>query len=647
MKVGITGAHHWVNRSFEACGNFQWAREFLKNAQEAGADRVEFGIEWQAVELHGKYRRTVYDDGCGMSKTEMLQYFRDIGAGSKKIGGVHDNFGIGSRVASLPWNTDGVIWISYKDGTPSMIWIYRQDDEYELMEFDTEDGPQNVINPGEFDFPDDDVDWGNVCPEWMREHGTAVIMLGSPGHEDTILGNPDANEADIKGLSSYLNTRFFDLGCVDVKVVEPRNTKKNMWPLSASDKDDKRRANTRTIMGAKHYLTDVKAGKKGEKPKGRLAHTDLMTLADARVIAEWYLWEGERPAVHSYAKRQGYVAIRYNGELFDVDSTKFVFRWFGVIEGAVQQNLTIILEPHHYRSENARWGVLPDQSRTHLVFTGQGEKAIKVPIADWAREFAGSMPEPIRAAILAARGDTSGSISDEEYRRRLQERFGSRWTESVKVRGKRRTSTEQGNDTGVEIQVLTRDKSDLPTPPQPPRPPRPPQPQRKVVKVRNKYASDGTMPTTKAESVVDVPRFAVAGKDEFEQPWYVAMFAPDDIQGPTVYINSESPIVEELVTYHVDRYPEIFAEEITTEIHRVLGEVAACKVAHTAKLKKWVTETELEENYRDERTLTTALMGLIAEESLIGQRLGRFGKRQEPARENAPMQATETVAGTA
>jgi hypothetical protein len=105
-KLAITGASHFVNRMFEACGNYQWAREFLKNAEEAGATKVEFGIEWQAVEKKGVYRRTISDNGAGMSREELLQFFSTLGEGSKRIGGVHDSFGVGAKIASLPWNPD-------------------------------------------------------------------------------------------------------------------------------------------------------------------------------------------------------------------------------------------------------------------------------------------------------------------------------------------------------------------------------------------------------------------------------------------------------------------------------------------------------------------------------------------------------------
>src|SRR5262245_9471474 len=137
MKLAITGASHFVNRMFEACGPYQWAREFLKNSIEAGAKKVEFGIEWQAVEKLGRYRRTIMDDGSGMAEKELLSFFSTLGAGARKIGGLHDNFGVGAKIASLPWNPEGLVVISYKGGRGSMIWIVLDEEsgDYELMEF--------------------------------------------------------------------------------------------------------------------------------------------------------------------------------------------------------------------------------------------------------------------------------------------------------------------------------------------------------------------------------------------------------------------------------------------------------------------------------------------------------------------------------
>src|SRR4051794_27848917 len=150
-KLAIVGASHFVNRMFEACGSYQWAREFLKNAIEANATRVEFGIEWQAVEKFGLYRRTIADNGIGMNKEDLLKFFSTLGEGAKRIGGIHDNFGVGAKIASLPWNPNGVVVISYKDGKGSMIEIELEPEtaEYQLVEYQSEGGTSYCITPAE------------------------------------------------------------------------------------------------------------------------------------------------------------------------------------------------------------------------------------------------------------------------------------------------------------------------------------------------------------------------------------------------------------------------------------------------------------------------------------------------------------------
>src|SRR5262249_10350145 len=137
VKLAITGASHFVNRMFEACGPYQWAREFLKNAVEAQATKIEFGIEWQAAKKLGVYRRTIMDNGVGMDAEELPNFFSILGASARKIGGIHDNFGVGAKVAALPWNPEGLVVISYKRGKASMIWIVLDEEsgDYELMEF--------------------------------------------------------------------------------------------------------------------------------------------------------------------------------------------------------------------------------------------------------------------------------------------------------------------------------------------------------------------------------------------------------------------------------------------------------------------------------------------------------------------------------
>ncbi len=140
-----------------------------------------------------------------------------------------------------------------------------------------------------------------------------------------------------------------DSGAEDV-VAELRNERKTSWPTGPSDRDDARRPNNRRIMGAKHFIADI-AGK-----DGKLAATGVVPLDRGRVNTHWWLWEGEQPAVHSYAKKPGYIAVKYKDELFEISNHKAHFRWFGVADAKVQQNLFIVLEPQLFDPQVAMWG---------------------------------------------------------------------------------------------------------------------------------------------------------------------------------------------------------------------------------------------------------------------------------------------------
>jgi hypothetical protein len=599
MKVGITGASHFVNRMFEACGKYQWARELVKNSLEAGATKIVFGVEPQAVKNLGVYRRTVADNGCGMDRDELLRYFSALGAGAKAMGGLHDNFGLGAKIASLPWNPDGGVVISYKAGRGAMIRIRLEPTagEYELVEFEVDGEKTCVVEPGVVD----GVDWAAVRPDWLRDHGTVVVLLGSQQHPDTALGNPHAGETDTGGLSAYLNSRLWDLSAVDVEVVELRQ-------------DAPHRSVTRTVRGARFDVV-----KPGAPRRQRPAH-GVVRLDKGRVVAEWYLRRGGRPAADPAAGQGGFIAVRYDGELFHLTSAKAHFRWFGVAEGQVQRDLTVILEPQKYLPGGGGWGVHPDQSRNRLLFTGDREKGAEVPLADWGPQFADNMPAAVLEAVRAARSDLGGSIEDDDYRKRLQDRFGDRWRMKVFVPAKEGDPAGQpgtvADETGTVIGTLATNR-------------RGPNPTARAA--RQLASPGGSTRVVRRDAPADVPRYRLARAADFERPWHLAVWAPHDPEGPTVLLNADSFLLQEVVAHHQQKYPDVYAEEVARTVRQVFGEVAACKVAHAQKLARQVAREELDRDYRSERALTVALMGLMAEDSLIAQRLSSKLGRTKPA----------------
>jgi hypothetical protein len=169
------GTQHLIERTYRESGTYQWVRETLKNALEAGATRVEYGIEWQAVETHGVYRRTIADNGCGLPAEQLQEFFNTFGGGGKPIGGLHENFGVGAKTSLLPWNQYGLVVISWVAGDAAMIWVQRDpvSGEYGLRLFtalDEETGLESleaVVEP--FYDLEHGCNWSTVKPGWLTD----------------------------------------------------------------------------------------------------------------------------------------------------------------------------------------------------------------------------------------------------------------------------------------------------------------------------------------------------------------------------------------------------------------------------------------------------------------------------------------------
>ncbi len=261
----------------------------------------------------------------------------------------------------------------------------------------------------------------------------------------------------------------------------------------------------------------------------------------------------------------------------------------------------------------------PEQSRNQLIFTGNGEKGAHIPLVEWGREFANILPEPIRDAIRKARSGATGSIDDEDYRKRLQDRFGKRWTmkmlvETISKGIKGFSMTSEQVDSMFQRNEAKENAPKGTTP----------RGHKKSIPT-----SGGSKIVHEQEMPVDVPKYKLSGADKFEQPWHLALWAPTDPEGPTVYINTESPILQESVDYHLQQYPDVYATEVAETVRRVFGELATCKIAHSQMLKKHIPEQEIDNDYRSEKALTISLMGLLAEESVIAQRLKKLGQKKD------------------
>ena len=110
MKLDIVGASHLVNR------NVRGVRELSvgpRVPEERAGGRShqsrEFGIEWQAVERLGVYRRTVSDNGSGMTREELRRLLLHAWRRREGVSAAFTTISaLVRKIASLPWNPEGV-----------------------------------------------------------------------------------------------------------------------------------------------------------------------------------------------------------------------------------------------------------------------------------------------------------------------------------------------------------------------------------------------------------------------------------------------------------------------------------------------------------------------------------------------------------
>lgn len=653
LPMKTSGVHHLIDRTYRESGRFQWARETMVNALEAGATKVEFGIEWQAVERKGVYRRFIGDNGKGMTPDQLVEFFNTFGGGGKPIGGVHENFGVGSKTSLLPWNRHGIVVASWVNGEGAMIWV-RQDKatgEYGLRLFRAMDDAtgeetlEAVVDP--FDDPVSGCDWSKIKPDWLQDHGTVIVLLGNSPSENTVIGDPNRDEADLKGLAAYLNRRIWEVAKgTEIIVDELRTSDTKLWPKNkteAHNVGDGRtgdvRTNRRTIQGARHYITYPVPN----YSKGKLAHHGVVSLSD-QTKAYWFLWEGDRPGVHSYAANQGFIAALYKNELYDTTPHLSVYRSFGVTDPAVRQRLWLVLEPLPY-DEKTKRGVYPRTDRNTLLLRGGPDAGEPLPMHTWGAEFSDQMPEPLKEALRAAHHD-AGGIDDRAWREKLAERFGDRWR-IPKLRAVPKGGlTVDASQTGGEPVV---------------RPRRPKSTTEKEAGDREnsppRHTSTGTAgtptigvapgsaPAERARLGVSIPTYRVSKPDELE-PGMLAAWSPKEPDHPegVVLINIAHPVLQQQIIHWQSQYADHLAHDVEREVLDVYGQVAVAKVAHSEKLKGILPAEVVEKELRSEHALTMGLLGLMAEEALIAARIGgKFGKRRSAEQVTPPPQPQTAV----
>ena len=598
-----------VYQTYAEARPYQWVRETYFNAIEAGATRVEYGLEWQGVQATGVYRRMIADDGCGMSAEELIEFFNTIGATGKQIGGAHENFGIGGKVSLVPWNTAGMIVLSRKDGDESGIWIWADPDtgQYGLRYFNIpdEDGdpvPELVWAPGWDD--DLQIDLSQVWPPWIKDHGTVIILLGDSLDQDTIRNDPRREKRSPgKAVELAFRERFLEIPeGVHVNDVQIVAADRGQWPESPDspqfDRSGEKRQRlwqkNRRVHGAGPVV--IRAG----------AEQDTMTLSDGTVLRWWI-----NPDSKDWQDRQPFIAALHHGELWNLTRSEYRYKnQFGIGFRTIRTRVGIIVEPPPSSSDRTG-GVFANRPRTELVWNHDDDNK-PLPWGRWGAEFVEHMPTPIRALIDDE--IKGGTFTNEEQVSRLAmlvDRFKMKlFAYKRDDKGEDMTTPTKGRAEDGEREHGRGKRSKR-------RRARPygegdvygdsPGGDTKATKLRKTAALPEWIPSD------DVPKGMIAS------------YVPHPPPG-VVKLDVNHPIIESQVEFWAQRYPTQ-RDGVRQEVVNIYGLTLVASVAHSAQLAKvGVPSDVIKDKVRSDEALTATALGLWLQDNEIAKVLrDKFG----------------------
>ena len=392
MKDANPGA--FLLRSSALMHTQQYMREIYQNSVEAGATDIRFTFCQDLFKLCKIKRSVIIDNGPGMSKKDLEKYTNETNSSSKSTGGIDENFGVGLKVSTLPFNQYGVVIISKTKEQPygSMIWLHmdkgiagaRGLTSYEnaIAANDPEEGIEpiidyvidfeEIINRGYDKYTIDGVDWLNWWESNSKhKNGTAVILCGnqSGNWQNTF------KDMQLKGYS-YLNERYL-IYPVNPKINKNDSNRINSIskihsPLTILEKQSKE-VEAVTFKGwtVKTYI------KKNSSDVGRYGLSPINHMKFNQSI----IYKNEVYGDFSQLPPQTSAAIRNS---------------WGIYYKNVGKKVTLLIEPPIYTSSSQR-GVFPNQERSKLSWKGSptAEQTEHLPLDELKKYYQENMPSEL------------------------------------------------------------------------------------------------------------------------------------------------------------------------------------------------------------------------------------------------------------
>jgi hypothetical protein len=649
-----------VDRTGAESSSFQFVREAYENAREARATKVRIRWEQGASRLR-IYRCEIADDGESMTRHQLPAFINKFGGGGKPIGGQHENFGVGLKSSSLPWNHHGILVVARRDDETNLIHLHLDgnENEYGLRQWETEDqkGDIELTEVLTIAVKVDGV-WTPTCDRDLEpvkgtrvrdlldallhdDHGTVVILCGNDGTENTFLAEGAGGEMGQAGhteIATFLSRRYWELP-TPVVVNEPRSGEIDKWPTSPDEFAQSHinvagnvvyKIKSRNPLGLGAFLNE--GGERGaKKPESK----GTVTLSDGTKVHWFLLPEGQtydgKGAGGVYWNPS--VAVKYRGEVYPSGGNQRQrLRDFGISRKPVIERCTLILEP---RENNGGPGVYPDSSRSRLLWTG----GTYLPWSKWAGDFAGKLPAEIQEALAKAtaelgRLDDDDDLNDNQKRRlkALASRLRSSWrrrarssdkAERVKIvrvsiAGSGSAKRGGGGGGGAGGSGGTRS------------------PRRSTEGDEPRYVDDENgeaTPTVEVKKPDQIPECRWLKVTDFDDQHHAARWNEREF---VVEANEGCPIYDESIDYWSGQFPSVDQNDIAKAVRKVYGFKLRGVVAHmlTAKRRGTITTDDLDKALSP-LSLTTAVAGFIVEDIALAGDIGALAGKQKAKQRSA------------
>ncbi|MGH9795714.1 MAG: hypothetical protein ACRD5G_13160, partial [Candidatus Acidiferrales bacterium] len=342
---------------------------------------IVWDVDWNRFTLTRTHKLAVIDTGIGMTGEQMVHYINRLSS-SMHAQSFEANFGVGAKIAAVPRNHAGLIYLSWKDGRGYMIHVWRDPATgvYGLRRFERPDGTAEYWTGVE----------DAIKPETIDKHGTMVILLGNSDEENTMQA-PQGSPMPSRWILRYLNSRYyrFSKGVV-VKAREG-------WELPKGDSHNF----LRTVSGMKAWL---------EKNS-----TDSGQVELSGAIARWWILNENLDLDAGHHVSGGHVASLFQDELYELQAGRSGvarLQSFGVIFG--HQRVVVYVEPRTDIGNR----VVTTTARTSLLLNDES-----LPWTEWAAEFRAAIPQPIKTLVEELSATVSGSDHRQSIRERLKQIF--------------------------------------------------------------------------------------------------------------------------------------------------------------------------------------------------------------------------------